>query len=367
MKKLIFLTLIQVLDFSLNALAETPFEVFSAPAREYENSSGPMIGQLQPVTQINLMEGYHLLDADVSYSQWTGDLPADFNYQLARVNSVKSQESSANLRYAYGLLRHTYFGLNLGFLQRSEADFSRREGPVDPDFFIAQQFPWDNGIFRLSINASPSFGKNTQTMTLSENGQTFKGNALRGGYKITPAAAVYTRMGPVILGSEASYSYFGQRIVETENPDSIDNMYNQEPNYHYFNNNYNSYNSNQNTFGSVPNYYNTPTTLYTQNITGGNIIGMKLNFEVPNWQRLGVEWMYDQVQSKHIEYENQTSFDSISYNQNKFKAYARFKLNNQMSLIPEVNWIQAPPDGVLLTTNNQDIWLFGLTYRSKFN
>jgi hypothetical protein len=369
MKKLLFLCIIQILTLGLNALAgETQFEVFTPSVKSEDRQSGPLLGQLQPVNQINLMESYHLLDVDFSYSQWSGDLPPDSYYQLANVETVKSQESSFNLRYAYGLFRHTYFGVNIGFLQRSEADFSRNEGPIDPDFFIGQHFPWENGNLRLSFNASPSFGKSTKTMSLSDEGQTFKGNALRGGFKVKPAVAVYSRMGPVIIGSEANYSYFGRRIVETENPVGQNNMYDQQSGYHLYNYNgvYNSNYANQTAY-SNPEYYNFPSTLYQQEITGGNVVGLKVNLEVPKWQRLGAEWMYDMVQSQHVQLENRAGYDTDAYNQNKFKTYARFKLTNQMSLIPEVNWIQAPPDGIYLTKNNQDIWLFGLTFRSKFN
>jgi hypothetical protein len=335
MKKLILISFIQFLILGQNAFSgETQFEVFSPESKDQELfSNAPMLGQIQPVNQINLMQSYHLLDADINYSQWIGVLPADPIYQLTSVENVKSQETTFNLRYAYGLFRYTYLGLNIGFLQRNEAEFNQSEGPLDPELFIGQHFPWENGNIRLSFDASPSLGKGTKLMSLSDEGQTYKGNALRGGFKVKPAAAVYSRLGSVIVGAEASYSYFENRIHETEDLTSIS----------------------------------------THEIAGGNITSLKFNFEIPKWERLGAEWMYELIQPQSITTESQSSYLTPttatieSYNQNKFKAYARFKISNQMSVIPEINWIQAPPDGVLLTTNNQDIWLLGLTYRSKFN
>jgi hypothetical protein len=313
------------------------------------------------------MEKYHLLDAELSYSQWSGDLPTDQKYQLQNLDSVKSQETIINLRYAYGLFRYTYFGINAGFTQSSVADFNHSEGPMDPDFIIGQHFPWDNGNFRLSINASPSFGKNTEIVTISDSGQTIKSNSLRGGFKIKPEAAIYFRLGKLIIGSEASYTYFGRRVIENQNQIDSTNFYNQSADYQYFSNSNYINNPNLNTNPNPnPNFNNNLSSIYSKDIYGGNILGFKLNLEVPNWQRLGVEWSFDQVQTRHIELSNQFSYDTNSFFQNKFKTYIRVKLNNQMSLIPEVTWIQPPPDEVLLTNNNQDIWLVGITLRSKF-
>lgn len=366
MKKILLLIIFQIITFKSLSFAEVDFEVFT-PANQAEDIKSPELGQLQPVNQINLMEGYHLLDLDLNYSQWTGDLPPDQSFNLAHAESVHNQESNFNLRYAYGLFRFTYMGLNLGVMQKSEADYFQTQGYTDPDFFIGQHFPWDNGNFRLSLNTSPSLGVKSQTMKLSDEGQTFKSNGLRGGFEVKPAAAVSARMGPIIVGTEASYTYFGKRTVETENPDGLrDNFYNQ-PNYGYFTSNNNYPNSAPNYFNATPDLYAVPQTLYRQDITGGNVIGIKVNLEIPKWQRLGVEWMYDQIQARHYELENGYSFDTDSYNQSKVKTYARFKITNKMSLIPEINWIQAPPNGVAITTNNQDIWLFGVTYRAKFN
>jgi hypothetical protein len=366
MKKFLLLMTLQLFGLSLSASAQVDFEVYT-PSSLVEDSKSPELGQLQPVNQINLREGYHLLDLDLNYSQWSADLPPDQSFNLARVESVRSQETAFTFRYAYGLFRFTYLGLNLGVLQKSEGDFFLTQGYNDPDFFIGQHFPWENGDFRLTLYASPSLGVKSQTMNLSDEGQTFKSNALRGGFRIKPTAALSARVGPIILGSEASYTYFGKRVVETENPEGVhDNFYNQTNNGYFTNNSYNS-NNNSNTNQITPNYYAVPQTLYRQDITNGNIIGFKANLEVPRWQRLGLEYSIEQFQSRHYELENGYKFDTDSYNQSRVKTYARFKITNQMSIIPEINWIQAPPNGTTLTANNDDIWLFGILYRAKFN
>lgn len=325
----------------------------------WKYSDTPLLGQVIPVNQINLQKGVHLLDIETIGKQYEG-MTNPFDTMGLGSFSTDNKDALIRLRYAFALARYTYVGFTTGFASRWEAELYDDSGITDPEIFIGHHIPWKNGDFRLALTFSPSLGASSVERDVDVNKEKAKGNFYRGGWSVRPEAALTIRSGKVIFGAEASYLYLGERTHNESvilTPDAAnDSTTVTGLSQHFLGSN----SGDQSLLDKIDNVQS--------KITGGHTWAVKGLVEVPDWQRLGAEFIYGQVSSSSRE----NDFGKIVENDGgafqEVRVYGRYKYNDNMSLTPLVSWMPSLPSvrGQDRLDSTSNVWGVQLTFRSKF-
>lgn len=331
----------------------------------WKRAEVPLLGQLIPVNQINLQKGVHLLDVETLGKKWEG-VTNPFDTMGLGSFSTSNHEALFRVRYAYGLGRYTYVGATLGFATRWEAELYDESGMIDPEFFIGHHLPWRNGNFRMALSFSPGLGPAKVERDISLDKESAKGNFYRGGWTLRPEASLTVRTGKVLLGAEASYLYFGERTQDeylSISPEAL----NDAATVNGLAQNYLGLDS----FGYAQGYgasgFQGIDTVQTK-ITGGHTWAIKGLVEVPDWQRVGAEFIYGQVSSSTRANDLGKEVDNEGGAFQEVRLYGRYKYSDQMSLTPLISWMPSLPlsRGQERLDSTSNVWGFQLTFRSKF-
>ncbi|MEY4617791.1 MAG: hypothetical protein RJB66_2751 [Pseudomonadota bacterium] len=336
----------------------------------WKRSETPLLGELIPVNQINLQKGVHLFDIETLGKSWEG-MTNPFDTMGLGSFSTSNQETLLRLRYAAALSRYTYFGATAGFANRWEAELYDESGLADPEFFIGHHIPWRNGNFRMALTFSPSLGPASLEREVSLEKESAKGNFYRGGWSVRPEVAMTVRTGKVLIGAEMSYLYFGERTLNEKlnvSPEALNDPITMNGLYQHY----------LGAFGSAQDLNN--GALYSNaglmqgsdgfqtKISGGHTWAVKGLIEIPDWQRLGAEFIYGQVGSSLRENSFGRQVENEGGSFQEVRVYGRYKANDQMSITPLVIWMPSMPalrgQERLDSTNN--VWGVQLTFRSKF-
>lgn len=328
------------------------------------HSDVPLLGQLIPVNQINLQKGVHLFDVELLSKKWEG-MTNPFDTMGLGSFSTDNHESLVRLRYAYPLARYTYVGIALGFAQRWEAELYDESGITDPEIFIGHHIPWRNGDFRLALTASPGLGNSKVERDIDIDKESAKGNFYRGGWSVRPEAAMTIRTGKVLFGAEVSYLYLGERTQDE-----------------YLTVSQSALSDSTTANGLIQHYlgvegyatsYNDASAFqnldYIQSkITGGHTWAVKGLVEVPDWYRLGAEFIYGQVGSSTRENDLGKVVENEGGDFQEVRVYGRYKYSDQMSLTPLISWMPSLPAirGQERMDSTSNVWGVQLTFRSKF-
>lgn len=340
----------------------------------WQRSETPILGELIPVNQINLQKGVHLFDVETLGKSWEG-MTNPFDTMGLGSFSTSNDERLIRLRYATALSRYTYIGATIGFANRWEAELYDESGITDPEVFIGHHMPWRNGNFRLALSFSPSLGPAQLSREISLEKESAKGNFYRGGWSVRPEVAMTVRAGKVLLGAEVSYLYFGERTQNEDlkvSPEALQDSTTVNGLYqHYLGTSQYGQDFYGAGFGSTP--YGATGLLQgadtIQNkLSGGHTWAVKGLLEVPDWQRLGAEFIYGQVGSSLREnsYGKQVENEGGSFQE--VRVYGRYRHNDQMSLTPLISWMPSLPAlrGQERLDSTSNVWGFQLTFRSKF-
>ncbi len=343
----------------------------------WRRSESPLLGQLIPVNQINLQKGVHLLDVETLGKKWEG-VTNPFDTMGLGSFSTQNQEALLRFRYAIPLGRYTYIGATIGFASRWEAELYDETGLMDPELFIGHHFPWQNGNLRLALTASPSLGPSKVDRTIDLEDETAKGNFYRGGWSVRPEAALTMRAGKVIFGAEVSYLYFGDRqqdenvTVSEEalnDPETVNGLaqhYLGAESYDTYGADYGSgYNANSN-YAVASQFQD--STIIQSTISGGHTWAIKGLIEIPEWERLGGEFIYGQVGGSTRENDLGKVIENEGGDFQEVRVYARYRYSDQMSLTPLISWMPSLPSfrGEERLESTSNVWGVQLTFRSKF-
>lgn len=334
----------------------------------WKKSDVPLLGQLIPVNQINLQKGVHLFDIETLGKKWEG-MTNPFDTMGLGSFSTDNQEALLRVRYAYPLARYTYVGATLGFATRWEAELYDESGITDPEIFIGHHMPWRNGDFRLALAFSPSLGPSSVERNIDIDKESAKGNFYRGGWSVRPEAAMTIRTGKVLFGAEVSYLYFGERNQDESlsvspeamtDPQTADGLIQHYLGVDGYSDSYTYGYSDASAFQNIDSVQS--------KITGGHTWAVKGLIEIPDWQRLGAEFIYGQVDSSIRENDFGKQVENEGGDFQEVRVYGRYKYNDQMSLTPLISWMPSMPlfRGQERMDSTSNVWGVQLTFRSKF-
>jgi hypothetical protein len=103
-------------------------------------------------------------------------------------------------------------------------------------------------------------------------------------------------------------------------------------------------------------------------ITGGHTWAVKGLIEIPDWQRLGAEFIYGQVGTSVRENDFGKQVENEGGDFQEVRVYGRYKYNDQMSFTPLISWMPDLPQmrGQERMDSTSNVWGVQLTFRSKF-
>ncbi len=346
---------------------QTQQESYDSTYHKRTQGDGILLSQLIPVNQINLQKGVHLLDIDGYYRQWEG-VTNPFDTMGAGSFSSNNHEMLYRLRYAYPLARYTYIGLTLGYASHWEAQLYDESGITDPELFIGQHMPWQNGNFRLGLSFSPSLGPAKLDRSINSTTESAKGNFYRGGFSVKPEAGVSMRTNKLIIGAEFSYLYFGDRTRNETVDVTQDGLRDQNVllglNHRYLG--YSQYSTQG--YGAGSTYFRTGRESISTTISGGNIWAIKGLIEVPDWQRLGAEIIYGQVDNSTRTNNLGSKIVNSGGDFQEVRVYSRYRYSDNFSITPLLSWMPSYPlyNGQERMDSTSNVFSFQLTLRSKF-